>query len=96
MAFNTAQSLATSLPGGPENLGYVSLGALYATFTVASFFVPPWINYLGPKWAMVLGGIPYVLMVGATLRPSYYLSVPMNVLVGLIAPGEDLNDCMFM
>jgi len=86
MAFNTAQTLATSLPGGPANLGYVDLAALYATFTVACFFVPPWISKIGPKWAMIIGSIPYVLMVGATLAPSYYLSVPMNTLVGLGAP----------
>ena len=35
---------------------------------------------------MVLGACPYVLMVGATLAPSYYLSVPMNIAVGLGAP----------
>lgn len=48
--------------------------------------MPPWIEKIGPKWAMVLGSIPYILMVGATLAPSYYLSVPMNVAVGLGAP----------
>ena len=37
---------------------------------------------IGPKWSMVLGACPYVLMVGATLAPSYYLSVPMNIAVG--------------
>eukprot|EP00940_MAST-03C_sp_MAST-3C-sp2_P003298 g3298.t1 len=86
MAFNTAQSLATSLPGGPENLGYMCLAALYGTFTVACFFVPPWIKKIGPKYAMIIGGVPYVLMVGATLKPSYWLSIPMNVLVGIGAP----------
>ncbi len=75
-----------SLLGGPDNLGYICLAALYGTFCVACFFVPPWIEYIGPKWAMVLGACPYVLMVGATLAPSYYLSIPMNIAVGLGAP----------
>lgn len=72
--------------GGPANLGYICLAALYGTFCIACFFVPPWIEKIGPKWSMVLGACPYVLMVGATLAPSYYLSVPMNIAVGLGAP----------
>lgn len=53
---------------------------------MACFFVPPLIHKIGPKYAMIIGGTPYVLMVGATLRPSWYLSLPMNILVGLGAP----------
>lgn len=83
MAFNAAQSLQSSLNG---TLGNVCLAVLYATFTFACIVAPRVVSYLGPKLSMIIGAIPYVIMILSNLKPSYYISVPANFLVGLGAP----------
>lgn len=39
-------------------------------------------NYIGPKNAMIIGAIPYVLMVLSFLKPGWYTSLPAHALVG--------------
>lgn len=83
MAFNAAQSLATSISG---KLGNVNLATIYVTFAIASVFAPQLVNRLGPKTALVLGSLPYTGMVLSFLSPSYHLMVPLSFLTGLGAP----------
>ena len=84
MSFNAAQALATSLS---EKQGHIDLAALYGTFGLACIFAPKAIDVLGPRLSIILGGLPYVAMISSSaISSSYYVSVPLNVLVGLGAP----------
>lgn len=81
MAFNTAQALATSLLD--KDLARACIGLLYFTFALTCVFAPAIVRYMSPKWAVVLGAIPYVALVFTNLKPSWGLSLPFWILVGL-------------
>ena len=69
-AFNAAQNLASNLPG-PPGLGTITFAALYGTYTVLCIPAPKVVEIIGPKLAMVIGVIPYVLLVFSHLLPTY-------------------------
>ena len=81
MAYNTAQALATSLLD--KDLARACIGSLYFTFALTCIFAPAIVRYLSPKWAVVLGALPYVALVFTNLKPSWGLSLPFWILVGL-------------
>lgn len=83
LAFNAAQGLTTSLDG---DLGNICLGVLYGTFSIFCVAAPRIVNNLGPSLAMTMGAATYVVMVFSNIKPSYYLSIPANFLVGLGGP----------
>lgn len=84
MAFNTAQQLETTVvPADQHQMVYVSLGVLYAVFTVAAIVAPKVVGFLGPRISMMLGAVPYVLLVFANMKPCYELFVPAFFAVGL-------------
>ncbi len=80
LAFSSAQGLATSLNG---DLGTICLAALYIVFTLACIPAPKLVNYLGPKNSMIIGAVPYLLMVLSFLNPGWYTSLPAHALVGV-------------
>lgn len=67
-AFNTAQSLATSLPA-PAGLAPFQFAALYLVFTLLCIPAPKLVASLGPKMSMILGGLPYAGIVLSFLAP---------------------------
>ena len=53
------------------DLGNVSLGILYTSFTLFSVVAPPVVTRLGPKHALVVGSSGYVLFIIANLVPTW-------------------------
>lgn len=89
-AWNTTQSFATTVD---PSLGDAFLFALYITFTFFAVLGPRIVQYLGPKNAIIVGGLPYLLGVLSFLAPSdmseqnqYILKVGVGALVGFGAP----------
>ena len=89
-AWNTTQSFATTVD---PSLGDAFLFALYITFTLFAVLGPRIVQYLGPKNAIIVGGLPYLLGVLSFLAPSdmseqnqYILKVSVGALVGFGAP----------
>lgn len=56
-----------------ENLGSISLGLLYASFTAFSVVGSPVVRRLGSRSALVLGTSGYLLFIAANLAPSWYV-----------------------
>ena len=54
-----------------DNLGTISLGILYTSFTFFSLFASLFVRILGSKNAMILGSSGYWLFVAANLAPSW-------------------------
>lgn len=98
MAFNTAQSLESTVVVDNQ-LVNASLALLYGTFTAFTIVAPKVINLLGPRLAMALGAIPYVLLVFANIHPSWGLFIPAFAGVGIgaallwSAQGISLSRC---
>jgi hypothetical protein len=60
-----------------------ALFTLYGVFTLACLVAPKVVGLIGPKMAMVVGAVPYVLLVFANMAPSYYTFIPSFAGVGL-------------
>lgn len=82
MAFNTAQNLESTLVEDTQ-LVNASLALLYGTFTLCAAVVPKLIQLIGPRLAMGIGSIPYVLLVLANCKPSWGTFMPAFFLVGV-------------
>ncbi|KAI8015637.1 UNC93-like protein 3 [Camellia lanceoleosa] len=54
-----------------EDIGTISLGILYLSFMVFSFFASLVVRFLGTKNALVLGTTGYWLFVAANLKPTW-------------------------
>lgn len=59
-----------------------ALFTLYGVFTLMAIVAPKVVSIIGPRNAMVLGAIPYVLLVFANMAPSYYTFIPAFAGVG--------------
>jgi MFS family permease len=82
MAFNTAQNLESTVVSDTR-LVNVCLAALYGVFTLVAIVAPKLVKILSPKWSMVIGAIPYVLLVFVNVAtPSYSLYLPAFIGVG--------------
>ena len=79
-AFNTAQWLSTKAlkDNGFENLGFYSLGVIYATFGIFSFFSSPVVKRLGSKYSMMLGASCYAVYMGSFILPLMRSENPQN------------------
>jgi hypothetical protein len=42
--------------------GYTSLAIIYAAFALANWIAPSVVSVISPKWTMVIGAAPYVLV----------------------------------
>lgn len=70
------------------NLGSMSLGVLYTSFTAFSVVGSPVVRRMGSKRALVLGTSGYFLFIAANLIPSWYSSHSLPSLVPLILCGS--------
>ena len=75
MAFNTCQNLESTVVSDNQ-LVNAALATLYGVFTLSTIVAPRVVTTLGPKWAMTIGGIPYVLLVFANMAPSWGTFMP--------------------
>eukprot|EP01012_Entosiphon_sulcatum_P020180 TRINITY_DN25167_c0_g1_i1.p1 TRINITY_DN25167_c0_g1~~TRINITY_DN25167_c0_g1_i1.p1 ORF type:complete len:476 (+),score=124.71 TRINITY_DN25167_c0_g1_i1:79-1506(+) len=67
MAFNTAQSLATSIL--PGDLGNICGGTLYIVFTLACIPAASLVDKIGPRASVFFGAVPYGALVLTYLYP---------------------------
>lgn len=64
------------------NLGAVSMGILYASFTVFTATAAAVVRRLGSRGALVVGTSGYALFILANLRPTWYTMMPASVYLG--------------
>lgn len=81
MAFNTTQALETTVLTD-KTLANATLGVIYAVFTAFAIVAPKVVDYLGPRLAMMIGAVPYVLVVFANMAPSWGTLIPASAGVG--------------
>ncbi|XP_025807753.1 UNC93-like protein 3 isoform X4 [Panicum hallii] len=83
-AYSAAQNLETSV-NTEGDLGTVSMGILYTSFTLFSVAASPVVTRIGPKRALVVGSSGYVLFILANLVPTWYTMVPASLYLGFTA-----------
>ncbi|XP_065854033.1 UNC93-like protein 3 [Euphorbia lathyris] len=83
-AYGAAQNLETTV-NTEQDLGTISLGILYLSFTFFSLIASLVVRFLGPKNALVLGTTGYWLFIAANLYPSWYTMVPASLYLGFAA-----------
>ena len=64
------------------NLGAVSMGIVYVSFTVFTATAAPVVRRLGSRGALVLSTSGYALFILANLLPTWYTMVPASVYLG--------------
>lgn len=64
------------------NLGAVSMGILYASFTVSAMVAAPAVRRLGSRGALVVGTSGYAVFILANLLPTWRTMVPASVYLG--------------
>ncbi|TXG58593.1 hypothetical protein EZV62_016422 [Acer yangbiense] len=84
LSYGAAQNLQSTI-NTKDNLGTISLGILYTSFTFFSLFASLFVRILGSKNAMILGSSGYWLFVAANLAPSWYTMVPTSAYLGFTA-----------
>ncbi|CAI0471771.1 unnamed protein product [Linum tenue] len=84
LAYGAAQNLETTV-NSQGDLGTISLGILYVSFTIFSVTASSVVRALGSKYAIVLGTTGYWLFIAANLKPSWYTMVPASVYLGFAA-----------
>ncbi|KAJ4704708.1 UNC93-like protein 3 [Melia azedarach] len=84
LAYGAAQNLETTV-NTEGNLGTISLGILYLSFTCFSLIASLVVRVLGSKNALILGTTGYWLFVAANLVPSWYTMVPASFYLGFAA-----------
>ncbi|XP_020101522.1 UNC93-like protein 3 [Ananas comosus] len=83
-AYGAAQNLETTV-NTEEDLGTISLGILYLSFTLFSVVASAVVRVLGSKRALVLGTSGYLLFIASNLKPSWYTMVPASLYLGFTA-----------
>ncbi|KAJ3680823.1 hypothetical protein LUZ60_015312 [Juncus effusus] len=83
-AYGAAQNLESTV-NTEGDLGTISLGILYLSFTLFSIVASPIVTSLGSKNSLVLGTSGYLLFIAANLKPSWYTMVPASVYLGFTA-----------
>ena len=86
MAFNTSQGLISTLTTD-KTLAFATLGVLYGVFTCTTIVAPKLVDVMGPRLAITLGAVPYVLFVFANILPVWGTLLPAS------APGPHLWLC---
>uniref|UniRef100_A0A5B7AIB2 Putative UNC93-like protein 3 n=1 Tax=Davidia involucrata TaxID=16924 RepID=A0A5B7AIB2_DAVIN len=84
LAYGAAQNLESTV-NTEGDLGTISLGILYTSFTVFSLVASLVVRLLGSKNALVLGTTGYWLFIAANLKPSWYTMVPASLFLGFAA-----------
>ncbi|XP_048528645.1 UNC93-like protein 3 isoform X1 [Triticum urartu] len=84
LAYHAAQNLQSTV-NTDGNLGSISLGLLYTSFTAFSVVGSPVVRAMGSRRALVLGTSGYLLFIAANLAPSWYTMVPASLYLGFTA-----------
>ncbi|XP_044392066.1 UNC93-like protein 3 [Triticum aestivum] len=80
-AYLPTQNLQSTL-NTEGNLGAVSMGILYASFTVFTATAAAVVRRLGSRGALVVCTSGYALFILANLLPTWYTMVPASVYLG--------------
>uniref|UniRef100_A0A0D3HVT6 Major facilitator superfamily (MFS) profile domain-containing protein n=1 Tax=Oryza barthii TaxID=65489 RepID=A0A0D3HVT6_9ORYZ len=83
-AYCAAQNLESSV-NTEGDLGTVSMGILYTSFTLFAVTASPVVTWLGSKRALVVGTSGYVIFILANLVPTWYTMVPASLYLGFSA-----------
>uniref|UniRef100_A0A0E0MNQ1 UNC93-like protein 3 n=1 Tax=Oryza punctata TaxID=4537 RepID=A0A0E0MNQ1_ORYPU len=83
-AYCAAQNLESSV-NTEGDLGTVSMGILYTSFTLFAVAASPLVTWLGSKRALVVGTSGYVVFILANLVPTWYTMVPASLYLGFTA-----------
>uniref|UniRef100_A0A0E0EMV9 Major facilitator superfamily (MFS) profile domain-containing protein n=1 Tax=Oryza meridionalis TaxID=40149 RepID=A0A0E0EMV9_9ORYZ len=83
-AYCAAQNLESSF-NTEGDLGTVSMGILYTSFTLFSVAASPVVTWLGSKRALVVGTSGYVIFILANLVPTWFTMVPASLYLGFTA-----------
>ncbi|KAK1392595.1 putative Ion channel regulatory protein, UNC-93 [Heracleum sosnowskyi] len=84
LAYGAVQNLESTI-NTEKNLGTISLGVLYTSFTVSTLFASFVVRMLGSKNALILGTTGYWLFIAANLFPTWYTMVPVSLYLGFSA-----------
>lgn len=84
LAFGAAQNLQSTI-NTDGNLGTISLGMLYSSFTFFSVIASLVVRKFGAKNALMLGTSGYWLFIAANLIPTWYTMVPASLYLGFAA-----------
>ncbi|CAL5092957.1 unnamed protein product [Urochloa decumbens] len=84
LAYHAAQNLQSTV-NTDENLGSISLGVLYTSFTAFSAVGSAVVRWMGSRRALVVGTSGYLLFIAANLAPSWYTMVPASLYLGFTA-----------
>ncbi|KAG6769459.1 hypothetical protein POTOM_025095 [Populus tomentosa] len=84
LAYGAAQNLETTL-NTKDDMGTISLGILYVSFTFFSLIASSVVRFMGSKNAVLLGTSGYWLFIAANLKPIWYTMVPASLYLGFAA-----------
>ncbi|XP_022872735.1 UNC93-like protein 3 [Olea europaea var. sylvestris] len=84
LAYGAAQNLESTI-NTEGDLGTISLGILYVSFTFFSVLASLVVKKLGSKTALILGTTGYLLFIAANLKPTWYTMVPASLYLGFAA-----------
>ncbi|XP_052175908.1 UNC93-like protein 3 [Diospyros lotus] len=84
LAYGAAQNLESTI-NTEDDLGTISLGILYSSFTAFSVIASLVVRFLGSKNALVLGTTGYWFFIAANLKPTWYTMVPTSLYLGFAA-----------
>ncbi|KDP35602.1 hypothetical protein JCGZ_09040 [Jatropha curcas] len=84
LAYGAAQNLETTV-NTEQDMGTISLGILYLSFTFFSLFASLVVRLLGSKNAVVLGTTGYWLFIAANIKPTWYTMIPASLYMGFAA-----------
>ncbi|CAI9098189.1 OLC1v1034798C1 [Oldenlandia corymbosa var. corymbosa] len=84
LAYGAAQNLESTI-NTDGNLGTISLGILYLSFTFFSMIASAVVGTLGSRNALVLGTTGYWLFIAANLKPTWYTMIPASLYLGFTA-----------
>ncbi|XBI79104.1 hypothetical protein VPH35_088656 [Triticum aestivum] len=83
-AYSAAQNLQSTV-NNEGDLGTVSMGVLYTSFTLFAAAASPVVRWLGASRALVIGTSGYLLFILANLVPTWYTMVPASLYLGFTA-----------
>ncbi|KAK3038559.1 hypothetical protein RJ639_029359 [Escallonia herrerae] len=84
LAFGAAQNLESTI-NTEGDLGTISLGILYSSFTFFSLTASSVVRVIGSKSALLLGTTGYWLFIAANLKPTWSTMVPASLYLGFAA-----------
>ncbi|URE32280.1 MreB/Mbl protein [Musa troglodytarum] len=87
-AYGAAQNLESTV-NTEEDLGTISLGILYLSFTFFAVVASPVVRALGSKTALVLGSSGYLLFIASNLKPSCHQVIGNLLSLALLRGGKE-------